>query len=334
MKRFFMNVLTKLISTLVRLAKFGSFFLSLYLLYRLTATMAPQVVPTWVSAVEKLFKIQLPPIDGTQFAGNITRELPLFLMGVGLFAMTTWLTYRLDKSLHRRRLEGFLVRTITPHTLNDRNRKDEYILAYARPHERTGEITSYIIQVVAVFCGLLIWHYYVPGPEAIDFFKALAERLNPVVSTAEFFGGSKVMFSRFGIGLAGMVIALWAVYQISRREARAHSFHYYMTDRALVVVQSYLGGWLKSKNKLLFWTIKPWHPRKILYGHLRLPEPQTSFSEEFFWNRRTMTIPFDTDVHLEGPEAVLYHVKPEFFWLTDDDKRKGFIDANPDLKTA
>jgi hypothetical protein len=104
-----------------------------------------------------------------------------------------------------------------------------------------------------------------------------------------------------------------------------------MTDRALIVVQSFLGGWFKAGNRLLLWKIKPWHPRKILYGHLRMPEPQTTFTEEFFWNRRTITVPFETEVHLEGPEAVLYHVKPEFAWLTDSDRRQEYIRAHQEI---
>jgi len=330
MRRFFTSLFHRFISAIARFAKFGSYFVSVYLLYRLAEAVAPFVVPQWASGVENILKINLPDVAKVS-SGDFGDKLGLFLLAIIAYVISTWQTYRVDTWLNRRRLDGFLVRDIRPKA-DAVDRKDEFVLAYTRPAERMGGLTSYVFQIIGTFFGLLIWHYYVEGPEAIAFFKSLLGQLNPAIATTEMFLGNQDMFISFAIGLVGLVLALWCFFGVTGREARAHSVHYYMTDRALVVVQSYLVGWIKSKNKLLPWKTKPWHPRKILYGHLRMPEPQTTFTEEFFWNRRTMTIPFDTDVALEGPEAILYHVKPEFFWLTDSNKREEFINSNPELK--
>lgn len=332
MIRFFRSLLDRLISAIVRFGKFGSYFVAVYLLYRLTEAMSAYVVPQWAGGVEKLFKFKLP--EGISSKAGFGDELGLFLISVVAYALFTWLTYRVDAWLNLRRLEGFLVRDIRIKAGDAADSKGEFVLAYTRPRDRMGGLTSYIFQIIGSFCGLMIWHYYVEGPEALQFFKSLLGQLNPTIATTERLLGNQEMFIRFGIGLGALALAGWCVLAVSGREARAHALHYYMTDRALVVLQSYLGGWLKSKSKLLIWKIKPWHPRKILYGHLRMPEPQTTFTEEFFWNRRTMTIPFDTDVALEGPEAILYHVKPEFFWLTDSHKREEFIQNNQQLMMA
>jgi len=334
MLRFLTNTLARLVSGVVRLAKLSAFVLVLYLLYRVTRAMAPFVVPVWVDGVESMFDVHLP--GGVSVVSNdgFGKELGLFLLGVAAYVCSTWVTYRVDTWLSRRRLDGFLIHSSRKDAKKERDSKDELILAYARPAERTGRLTSFIMQVVGSFCGLLVWHYYVQGSEAIEFFKSLVGQLNPLVASTQLFLVNQEMFIRLAIGLCGLAIALWCLCRIGKREARAHALHYYMTDRALVVVQSYLGGWFKAGNRLVLWKIKPWHPRKILYGHLRMPEPQTTFTEEFFWNRRTMTIPFETDVHLEGPEAVLYHVKPEFFWLTDSGKREEYIQAHPELRMA
>jgi hypothetical protein len=332
--RFLSSVLSRLISAVARSVKLLSFFSIIYFLYQVTRTASPFVAPVWLDWADNLFQIQLPRNQAANAIAGFGKDFWLLVLSLATYIGATWLTYRVDAWLSRRRLDGFLIRSRAEaprQPKKDLDSSDEFVLAYARPAERTGRMVSYIFQIIGLCCGLLVWHYFTPRTELLAYIEHVALQLNPAYSSGALPPGGREMFIRLGLGLCGMGIALFSLYRIIKREARAHSLHYYMTNRALVVMMSYLGGWFKAGYRPVFWRIKSWQIRKIEYKHLRMPEPQTTFTEEFFWNRRTMTIPFESDVALEGPEAILHHVKPEFFWLTDNGKREEFIKDHPEL---